>query len=523
MEAIISSDTAPAKRYGVIQRLFRDCVRSRDDLTADQQEAVEFLYNNPASALYLDVGFGKTAITLTALHRLICDDHYTGKILIIAPIRVATRVWPQEPRLWTHLCWMRMTVLRVEDDDPRLLELPARLRTQEKHRLRRELLDSPEQIHVIDYHAVDWLVEECAKKRKWPYQVVVFDESSRLRDHNSVVFKALKRVRPYIKRFHELTATPASQTYLHLFSQVWLLDKGDRFGNGVTAFRERYFTYNPWTKSWKIREGAAQEIERLIADICMVRRREKGFRVVTRSIRLPANIMAGYEDFERECVLELADEAIDGVNAAVLCSKLLQYASGFVYGQDGAARLIHDEKIEELRSLVEETLDEPVLCAYWFRESLDRIRAAFPDAAVMDRAGKVVESWNRREHKLLLVHPMSAGHGLNMQQGGRHLVCFDLWYSLELFLQSVGRLDRPGQTGEVIVHLLSAEGTIDELVAANLQRLRNAEDAMFERLRRRAESLLRGPAGRVGQGVPVQIPRTGAVLSQGDDDLWAAS
>lgn len=505
-----------------LKRIFKSCVRSRDDLTEDQREAVDFMYNNPSSALYLDVGFGKTVISLTVLHRLITDDHYTGKILIIAPIRVATRVWPQEPSLWTHLCWMRMTVLRVEDTDPRLLELPARSRTAEKARLRAELLNSPDQIHVIDYHAVDWLVAECAKTRKWPYQVVVFDEASRLRDHNSVVFKALKRVRPYIKRFHELTATPASQTYLHLFSQVWLLDKGDRFGNGVTAFRERYFTYNLWTKSWKIRDGAGEEIERLISDICMVRRREKGFRVVTRSIQLPADLMAGYEDFERECVLELADEAIDGVNAAVLCSKLLQYASGFVYGQDGAARSIHDEKIEELRSLVEETLDEPILVSYWFRESLNRIRAAFPDAAVMDREGKAVDSWNQRKHKMLLVHPMSAAHGINLQQGGHHIAVVDLFYSLEFFLQLAGRLDRPGQTAEVMVHLLSAKGTIDELVAANLQRLRGAEDAMFERLRRRAEDILRGPAGRQGRGVPVQISRRGSAGAEADDDLRAA-
>ena len=162
--------------------MFSSAVRTAADLTADQNEAVEFMYNNPFSALFLDVGFGKTAITLTVLRRLIVDEHYQGKILIIAPIRVATRVWPQEPGLWTHLCWMRPLVLRVEDDDPRLLALPRNQRTAEKARLRAELVKSSEQIHVIDYHAVDWLVAECAKTKKWPYRVVVFDESSRLRD-----------------------------------------------------------------------------------------------------------------------------------------------------------------------------------------------------------------------------------------------------------------------------------------------------------------------------------------------------
>lgn len=501
-----------------MKEMFRRAVRTAADLTPDQVEAVDFMHQNPFSALFLDVGFGKTVITLSMLRRLIVDEHYYGKILIIAPIRVATRVWPQEPGLWTHLCWMRSTVLRVEDDDPRLLALPRSRRTAEKARLRAELVKSPEQIHVIDYHAVDWLVAECAKTRVWPYRVVVFDESSRLRNHNSVVFKALKKVRPYVVRFHELTATPASQTYMHLFSQVWLLDKGERFGNGITAFRERYFTFNPYVKTWKIRDGAKQEIERLISDICLVKRRERDFRVVTRSIRLSESLMRAYEEFENECVLEFGDRTIDGVNAAVLCSKLLQYASGFVYDGNGAAVTVHDEKLLELRSLYEETIDQPILVAYWFRESLERIREAFPDAVLMDREGKVVEAWNRREHKMLLVHPQSAGHGLNLQQGGHHIVCYDMWYSLELFLQVIGRLDRPGQEAQVMVHLLSTGGTIDELVAANLQRLRSAEDAMFERLRRRAEGLFSGAAGAVRRQ-PVQVPRTGAVSREGADAL----
>ena len=228
--------------------------------------------------------------------------------------------------------------------------------------------------------------------------------------------------------------------------------------------------------------------------------------------------MRAYEEFENECVLEFADRTIDGVNAAVLCSKLLQYASGFVYDENSAPVRVHDEKLLELRSLYEETIDQPILVAYWFRESLERIREAFPDAVLMDREGKVIEAWNRGEHKMLLVHPQSAGHGLNLQQGGHHVVCFDLFYSLELFLQVVGRLDRPGQTAQVMVHLLSAGGTIDELVAANLQRLRSAEDAMFERLRRRAEGLLSGPAGAVRR-LPVQIPRADTASGAGADAL----
>jgi SNF2 family DNA or RNA helicase len=489
-----------------LDRLFSNCVRTQDDLTEDQREAVEFICRNPFSALFCDVGFGKTCIVLTMLRHLILDG-YTDKVLIIAPIRVVNQVWPHELRLWTHLAWMTMQVLRIEDTDPRLRALPAKHRTAEKHRLRQALLNSPEQIHVIDYHAVGWLVEQCAEQKNWPYRVVIFDESSRLRDHRSEVFKALKRARPYITRFHQLTATPASQSYLHLFAQIYLLDEGQRFGRGITAFRDRYFNFNQYSYKHTIKDGAAKEIERLIADICLVMRRKRDYRTNIRRVQLSRQLMRDYVELERELVLELPEGPVDAVNAAVLCGKLLQYSSGFVYDAEKVYHDIHDEKIAELRQLVDETLDEPLLVAYWFKASLRRLQKAFPDAAVMDREGKVVDSWNRREHKMLLVHPQSAGHGLNLQHGGRLLVIFDLFYSLELYLQIVGRLDRPGQTGQVIVHMLCAEGTIDETVANNLQQLRNTEEAMFRRLQELRDDVLSGAARIPRSGSAAHLPR----------------
>lgn len=464
-----------------LAQTFADCRYTESDLTADQREAIDFIWRTPFSALYLDVGYGKTVITLSMINRLWTHLGQTGKVLVIAPIRVATRVWPYEPRLWRHLAHLSTVVIRIEDDDPRLSG-SAVARTVEKHRLREALLDSPAQIHIINQEAVDWLVATFAKRKAWPYQTVIFDEASRLRDHRSVVVRALRRVLPHIKRFHQLTATPASQTYMHLFSQIYLLDKGERFGRYITAFRERYFTYIPQARTWKIRPGAAQEIERLIADICMVKRRDRDFQIRVRSVRLKSKLMQDYYKFERELVLELGDKLIDGVNGAVLCAKLLQYASGFVYDEFRRPYAIHDEKIEELRSIIEETLDEPVMVAYWFRHSLTRLRAAFPKAVVMDREGKMEASWNRREHKIMLVHPQSVGHGMNLQAGGHHLVIFDLFYSLELFTQLIGRLDRPGQTSTVMVHMLSVPGSMDEIVALNLQHLRHAEDSMFKRL-----------------------------------------
>lgn len=468
---------------------FAKCTRSESDLYPQQREAIEFAWRTPFSALYLDVGAGKTCISLSIIDRLWCQG-YAGKILIIAPIRVATRVWPYEPALWSHLAYMTMTVIRVADDDPRLKAVPAKQRTAEKERLRRELVSSPNQIHIINQEAVDWLVRVCAERKRWPYKVVFFDEASRLRNHKSVVFKALKRVRPYIKRFHQLTATPASQTYMHLFSQIYLLDKGERFGRYITPFRERYFTFNRYGVKWTIKPGAAEEIERLISDICLVMRREKDFQINIRSVRLTDQLMSDYEDFERDLVLELKDKIIDAVNGAVLTAKLLQFASGAVYDKQQVAHEIHDEKIEELKSLIDETLDQPVMVAYWFRSSLNRLRKAFPEAVVMDREGKREASWNRREHKIMLVHPQSVGHGMNLQHGGHHLVVFDLFYSLELFTQLIGRLDRPGQTHTVMVHILSAMGTMDETVALKLRYLQNAEDAMFQRLQAIRRSLV---------------------------------
>lgn len=463
------------------ETVFADCRYDESDLLADQRQAIDFLYENPCSALYLDVGYGKTVITLSMIDRLWLRG-YWGKVLIIAPIRVATRVWPYEPRLWRHLAYMSMTVIRVEDDDPRLKGFYRRERTREKNRLREELLDSPDQIHVINQEAVDWLVEVYSKRKQWPYKVVIFDESSRLRDHSSVVCRALRKVLPHIRRFHQLTATPASQTYMHLFSQIYLLDKGERFGKHITPFRERYFNYNPWTRAWKIKEGAGREIERLISDICLVKRRKKNFQINVRQIRLTRQLIEDYEQFEHDLVLQLEGKAIDAVNGAVLCGKLLQFASGSVYDENRVDHHIHDEKIEEVRSLLDETIDQPVMLAYWFKHSLRRLRKAFPDAVVMDREGKMEETWNKGKHKLMLVHPQSVGHGMNLQHGGHHLVIFDLFYSLELFTQLIGRLDRPGQSDTVMVHLLSVHGSIDETVSYNLQRLRNAEESMFQRL-----------------------------------------
>lgn len=474
-----------------LSAVFAGCIRDESDLHDYQNEAVDWLWERPFSALFIDTGMGKTVIVDTLLDRLFSAG-FAGKVLIVAPIRVCVRVWMREHRLWRHVAYFNPELLRIDDDDPMLLGLKGIDVGFRKLILRNQAIESARSIHIINQEALAWLVSKYVEVKpnrklrelkRWPYSVVIFDESSRLRDHNSETFKALKRVRHRIERLHELTATPASQTYMHLFSQIWLLDKGERLGANITPFRENYFIQNPYNRTWKLRDGAAEDIERKIADICLVMRRQKNAVIHTRRIHLPPKVMRQYRDFERDSVMELpSGVAIDAVNGAVLSNKLLQFASGAVYDVDRKFHVVHDEKIDDLKQLAEETLDNPVMVAYWYKSSLARLRTAFPKAAVMDREGKIEEQWNKGKFKMMFVHPRSVAHGLNLQFGGHHLALFDIFWPLELFTQLIDRLDRQGQLHTVMVHLLSAVGTHDEIVSTNLEILQNAEEAMFERL-----------------------------------------
>lgn len=486
-----------------LDEVFAACVRGEGDLFEDQLDAIDWAWKRPKSALFLDVGKGKTVISGTIIDRLITRG-YAAKILIIAPIRVANRVWMKEFKFWHHLAYLNPAILRIDDDDPRVVEWgdhvftaavaqgmsrsearkdEKKARTNKKQELLRKTLDDPSQIHVINQEAFSWLVDAWFERERWPYQVVIFDEASRARDHNSEIVKAFRRVLSKIKRLHLLTASPASQTYMHLFAQMYLLDEGVRLGTHITPFRKRYFDHNLYNHTYALRPGAAEEIEEKIADICLVQRRDRNFIVRPRYVDLPAEAMKQYRDFEKNLVLELPDDVIiDAVNGGVLSNKLLQFASGAVYDDIKRYHVLHDEKIDELKALEEETLDNPVMVAYWYKSSLARLKKVFPKAGVMDREGKLEEPWNKRKFKMMFVHPRGAAHGLNLQFGGHHIALFDIFWPLELFTQLIGRLDRQGQTDTVMVHLLAARGTMDETVAANLQLLQDAEDAMFRRL-----------------------------------------
>jgi SNF2 family DNA or RNA helicase len=510
-----------------IRQKFEDVIRVRDDLHLYQQlDAIPFLRDTPYSGLFIDMGLGKTISSLTVIVDLLMEFRY-DKVLIIGPLRVATETWPTEIGLWEHTAHLNFQVIHLDDDDPRLLEAKraaeaemrflgaspedvrkagTRVLAAKREELRREMAFSNASVHIVSRDWVEWLVN--AHGPKWPYRMVIVDESSGFKDHNSSRFKALAKVRnsfrdveqtkPLIERLHILTATPAAETYEHLFAQIYLLDRGERLGKKITHYRDRYFTFDKYKRKYKLRPDGENDILAKIADICLVMKAEDYLNVekpviVPRPIHLAAKEMGLYKQLEKEFVVTLDDGTeIEAETAAALSQKLLQIASGVLYETQNflddatgdtlkvkKVHAIHDKKIEALRQIVEEAQDQPLMVAYHFKSSLDRLRKVFPEAVVMDRSGKCVKPWNQGKIKMLLIHPQSGGHGLNMQHGGHHLVFFDIPWSLELYLQLIGRLARQGQKHVVIVQLLLAVGTLDYAVYAALCEKEDAQERLF--------------------------------------------
>lgn len=522
-----------------VRAKFANVVRTREDMHGYQaDEAVPFLKANPFSGLFIDMGLGKTISSLTVIADLIQELVEDGQILVVGPLKVACDTWPTEIGLWAHTAHLNWTLLREDEDDPRIRHARRRDREEAeakkawrrrleaegkdkkkvdsiigpshearaREEIRGELAMSKATVHIINREQLEWLVN--FHGRKWPYRTVFIDESSSFKDHNSNRFKALAKVRRtpgLIARLHILTATPAAETYEHLFAQIYLLDLGERFGKGITRFRETYFTYNRWSMKWKLRPGAEEEILKLIADITLVMKAKDYLNIedptiVTRPVKLDQADYALIEKMQRDFLVTLPDGTeVEAETAAALSAKLLQMASGVLYE---TARLkdwdtgdmtkvtrvhdIHDHKIVALKEVVEEvTLQgDTLLVAYHFKSSLARLKKAFPKAVVMDREGKCVKAWNAGSIPMLLIHPQSGGHGLNLQHGGHHLVFFDIPWSLELYLQLIGRLARQGQKHPVIVMLLVALGTLDEAVVASLQEKDDAQTKLFRLLKR---------------------------------------
>lgn len=447
-----------------------------------QKLIVDNILYNKRTAVFAGMGLGKTASTLEAI-RQIKAVRPSLTVLIIAPLRVAQSTWPDEVRKWDSFKNLRVSVICGSA------------------KARRDALLADADIYTINYENIPWLVEEL--KGDWFFDLIVADESTRLKGlrarQGTQRAKALAKVAFKSEGFVELTGTPAPNGLLDLWGQMWFLDKGARLGKSFSAFQKEFFYpisrgggATRWVE-WKLQEGSDKRIKRRIEDVSITVNPEDYFDVAKNIfndivVELPREVMRQYRKFARELYLELeGGEEITAANAAVKTGRLLQMASGAVYTEDGESyNLIHGAKIEALKSVIEEANGAPVLCAYSYRHEVDRILKAFPFARVLDKSPQTIRDWNEGKIPLLLAHPASCGHGLNLQDGGNILVFFSCTWSLELHDQIVERIGavRQAQAGHdrpTFVHYLIAKGTLDEAVKERLATKRDVLDVLLDR------------------------------------------
>lgn len=424
-----------------------------------QEYAIDKIIELPAVGLLMDMGMGKTVSTLTAVLQLLFDYFEVSRVLVIAPLRVADTTWPDEVNKWEHLSELRV----------------AKVLGSQEERLR--ALSSKADIYVINRENVSWLVE--SYKQRWPFDMVVVDELSSFKSPKSKRFKDLKKVLPYIKRIVGLTGTPAPNSLLDLWPQLYLLDKGERLGKTLTAYREKYFMPDKRNQyvvySYKLKPMADEAIHKQIGDICISLSAKDYLSLPERidnviKVKLSKKVMEQYKAFEKEKLLELKDTDITAATAGVVVGKLLQMANGQIYDDEGQVHQIHEAKLEALSEIIENVNGQPVLVFYNFKhdyESLmSRLKSLKP--RTLD-TGNDIKDWNEGRIQVLLAHPASVGHGLNLQAGGNIIIWYGLTWSLELYQQANARLYRQGQKNSVIIHHLVAEGTVDEHVMEVLQ------------------------------------------------------
>lgn len=436
-----------------------------------QQFATDFILNQSICCLMLDMGLGKTVITLTALWQLALDSFDVSRVLVIAPKRVAEDTWPKELAKWEHLTGLTSSLVLGSAAE------------------RKAALQKKAFLYIINRENVAWLV----KNHYWDFDMVVIDELSSFKSNKAERFKAMKKVRPMVTRIVGLTGTPAPNTLLDLWPQMYLMDMGQRLGRFIGGFRDRFFLPDKRNReiiySYKPREGAEDAIYALISDICISMKAADYLDMPERidnriEVSMSPKERKLYDDFQKDMVLSIGDEDLDAVNAAVLSNKLLQMANGAVYGEDKKVIPTHDRKLDALEDLVEAANGKPLLVAYWYKHDLQRIKARFKNVRCIDTA-KDIDDWNAGQIPLALIHPASAGHGLNLQDGGCTIVWFGLTWSLELYQQLNARLWRQGQKHTVIIHHIVTKGTHDEDVMRALENKDTRQSALIEAVRAR--------------------------------------
>lgn len=422
-----------------------------------QRYAAEFIITHPISALLLDMGLGKTSITLTAINDLLFDSFEVHKVLVVAPLRVARDTWSAEIEKWEHLKNLRYSVV-IGTAQERL-----------------KALHTPADIYVINRENIQWLVEESGLS--FDFDMAVIDELSSFKNHQSKRFRAFMKVRPKLKRIVGLTGTPAGNGLMDLFAEFKLLDMGERLGRLIGQYRNAYFQPDKRNGmviySYKPLPNAEQQIYDKISDITISMKATDHLKMpelisAEYTVQLSEKEREKYDHLKKELVLSTEDNEVTAANAASLSNKLSQMANGAVYSDDESIIEIHDRKLDALEDIIESMNGKPLLVAYWFKHDLERIRKRFEIREI--KSSEDISDWNGGKIPVALVHPASAGHGLNLHSGGSTLVWFGLTWSLELYQQTNARLWRQGQTADtVVIQHVVAKGTIDEQIMKALK------------------------------------------------------
>ncbi len=446
---------------------------NRTDLHSYQSYCVSYIEQNDISAIFLDCGLGKTIITLTALVDLLFDSFEVTKVLIVAPLRVAQYTWPQEIEKWDHLSILKYSVA-VGTEAERLAALKAEA-----------------DIYIINRENVAWLVNN--SHLPFDYDMVVIDELSSFKNHQSMRFRALMKARPKVKRIVGLTGTPSSNGLMDLYAEFRLLDMGERLGRYIGQYRTAYFkpdkTNGYVVYSYRPLPGAEEAIYDKISDITISMKATDHLKMPELvsseyTVRLSEAEREKYDSLRKDLLLQLPDGEVTAANAASLNGKLCQMANGAVYTDDESIVSIHDRKLDALEDIIEAANGKPVLIAYWFKHDLARIAERLAKIGISYQrinSDASIQRWNAGKLPVGLIHPASAGHGLNLQKGGSTLVWFGLTWSLELYQQTVARLWRQGQTaGTVTVLHILTKGTVDERIMKALMQKDVSQAALID-------------------------------------------
>ena len=437
-----------------------------------QNYAKNFILAHKVSALFLDCGLGKTITTLTAINELMYDSFEISKVLIIAPLRVAQSTWKEEIEKWDHLNLLRYSIA-VGDEKERL-----------------KALKQNSDIYIINRENVDWLVTKSGID--FNFNMLIIDELSSFKSHTSKRFKSLLKIRPYFERVVGLTGTPSSNGLMDLWAEFRVLDLGERLGRYITHYRNEFFLPDKRNGaiifSYKPQPNAEERIYRRLADMTISMKSTEYLKMPELilnelEINLDEEDQIKYKKFKKEMVMTIQEKEIDAINAASLSNKLIQLANGSIYDEDKKFYEVHNKKLDKLEEIIESANGKPVLVAYWFKADKERIEKRFKVREI--KTADDIKQWNKGMIDLALIHPASAGHGLNLQSGGSTLVWFSLTWSLELYQQTNARLYRQGQKDTVVIHHLITKNTIDEDIIKSLKRKDKTQEALMKAVKAR--------------------------------------